>query len=213
MTEQPLRDAPIMPRWRLIALALYPVLVYVSLHLGKPELRSLCLPLLALLFFGLARDPLARTLLMGTALALAGIALFLPQLALWPPGLIFLGVGLWFASTLRGGRTPVIERFAELVHAGNGTEPPTDAGLWLRGWTLAWALVLAGIGVTALGLAALDHVRAWLLFVVAGAPLLMLATLWLELALRRRRFPDDDHPGMVRFLIDVIRIQPHHFAR
>lgn len=202
-----------MPRWRLIALALYPVVVYASLELGRPELRSLCLPLLALLFLPLLPGRAGRVVLMAGALALAAIALFLPALALWPPGLIFVAMGLWFAATLREGQTPVIERFAQLVHAGNGTEAPTHAGAWLRGWTLSWAAVLSGIGVVALWLAAFDHVQAWLIWVVVGAPAIMLSTLWLELLLRRRVFPDDEHPGLIRFLLDVVRIQPHHFAR
>lgn len=213
MTARPLRQAPLMPRWRLIALSLYPVLVYVSLYLGRPELRSLCLPLLALPFLPLLPGRIAPAVLMGIALALAAIALFLPSLALWPPGVIFVGLGLWFATTLRAGSTPFIARFAELVHAGNGTEAPAHAADWLRGWTLAWAIVLAVIGGVALWLAALDRVQAWLIWVVAAAPLTMLATLWLELLLRRRAFPEDEHPGLIRFLLDVVRIQPHHFAR
>lgn len=213
MTDGPTRQAPLMPRWRLIALTLYPVLVYVSLYLGRPELRSLCLPLLALLFLPLLPGMVGRTILMGAALALAGLALFAPSLALWPPGVIFVGLGIWFAGTLRAGTTPVIERFANLVHANNGTAAPDHAGRWLRGWTLAWAIVLAAIGGVALWLAADDRAQAWLLWVVIAAPLLMLATLWLELLLRRRVFPEDDHPGLIRFLLDVVRIQPHHFAR
>lgn len=213
MTARSVRQAPIMPRWRLIALALYPVLVYVSLYLGRPELRSLCLPLLALLFLPLLPGWLGRTVLLAAALALAAIALFLPSLALWPPGVIFVGLGLWFATTLREGSTPVIARFAQLVHAGNGTEAPAHAAGWLRGWTLAWAFVLVAIGAVALWLAALDRVQAWLIWVVAAAPLTMLGTLWLELLLRRRVFPDEDHPGLIRFLLDVVRIQPKHFAR
>lgn len=202
-----------MPRWRLIALALYPALVYVSLHLGRPELRSLCLPLLALLFLPLLPGRLARGVLMGTALALAAVALLAPAMALWPPGVIFVAMGLWFASTLRRGTTPVIVRFAELVHAGNGTTAPAHAAGWLRAWTLVWAAVLTAIGAVALWLAAADRVQVWLIWVVLAAPLLMLTTLWLELLLRRRVFPDDDHPGLIRFLLDVVRIQPHHFAR
>jgi len=202
-----------MPRWRLIALALYPALVYVSLYLGRPELRSLCLPLLAVLFVPLFKGWIGRTVLVGGAIALAATAVLAPSLALWPPGLIFIGLGLWFAGTLRPGTTPIIARFAQLVHAGNGTEAPVDADAWLRGWTLAWACVLACIGAVALWLAAVDRVQSWLLWVVAIAPLTMLCTLWLELMLRRRVFPEDDHPGLIRFLLDVVRIQPHHFAR
>lgn len=202
-----------MPRWRLIALALYPVLVYVSLALGQPELRSLCLPLLALLFAPILPGWPGRVVLMGGAIALAGIALFVPSLALWPPGLIFVALGLWFATTLRRGSTPVIDRFAQLVHANNETQAPAHAARWLRGWTLTWALVLAAIGGVALWLAASDRVQAWLIWVAVAAPLVMLATLWLELLLRRRAFPDDEHPGLIRFLLDVVRIQPHHFAR
>jgi len=202
-----------MPRWRLIALALYPALVYVSLLLGRPELRSLCLPLLALLFLPLLPGRLGRGILMGAALALAAIALFAPALALWPPGVVFVALGLWFGSTLKTGSRPVIARFAELVHAGNDTEAPAHAAGWLRAWTLTWALVLALIGVVALWLATLEQVRIWLIWVVGAAPLIMLGTLWAELLLRRRRFPEEDHPGLIRFLLDVVRIQPHHFAR
>lgn len=213
MTLRPTGQASRLPRWRLVALALYPLVVYLSLQLGRPELRSLCLPLLALLVMPMLPGRTGRVAVMAAAVALAAIALFAPALALWPPGVIFVGVGLWFAGTLRAGRTPVIARFAELVHAGSGSQPPDRAAGWLRGWTLAWAAVLTAIGAVALWLAAGDHVRAWLIWVVATAPLIMLATLWLELALRRRAFPEQDHPGLVRFVLDVVRIQPHHFAR
>jgi len=213
MTAAPARQRPLMPRWRLLSLALYPALIYVSLYLGRPELRALCLPLLALLFAPVISGTLARAGVVCAAIALAGAALWVPALALWPPGIIFTAVGLWFASSLRSGSTPVVARFAELVHAGAGTEAPAHAENWLRGWTLVWAIVLAGIGGVALWLAALDQARAWLFWVVAGAPATMLATLWLELLLRRRAFPDDEHPGLIRFLLDVVRIQPHHFAR
>lgn len=202
-----------MPRWRLIVLTLYPLLVFVSLHLGRPELRSLCLPLLAVLFLPLVPGRAGRVIVMGAAVALAGIAVFMPSLALWPPGVIFVGLGLWFAGTARVGHTPVIARFAELVHAANGTQAPDHAAGWLRAWTLAWSAVLVGIGAVALWLAAMDYARAWLIWIALAAPLTMLATLWLELLLRRRVFPDDDHPGLIRFLLDVVRIQPHHFAR
>jgi len=202
-----------MPRWRLIALALYPALVYVSLELGRPELRSLCLPLLALLLMPIVPGRIGRGAIMGSALVLAAIALFAPPLALWPPGLIFVAVGLGFATTLRPGSTPIIARFAELVHAANGSEAPAHAAGWLRAWTLAWVVVLVAIGTVALWLAAGERVHAWLVWVTAAAPLIMLATLWSELLLRRRVFPEDDHPGLIRFVRDVIRIQPRHFAR
>src|SRR5699024_5340052 len=143
----------------------------------------------------------------------AALAVLVPSQALWPPSLIFTMVGLWFATTLRHGCTPVIERFARLVHAGNGTEAPAHAESWLRGWTLAWALILTAIGSVALWLAAADRAQAWLIWMVVAAPVIMLATLWAELLLRRRAFPDDEHPGLIRFLLDVVRIQPHHFAR
>src|SRR5699024_3646472 len=103
-------EHPAMPRWRLAALALYPLLVYLSLYLGRPGLRSLCLPLLALLFLPLLPGRAGRLLLMSAAVALAALAVLVPSLALWPPSLIFTMVGLWFATTLRHGCTPVIER-------------------------------------------------------------------------------------------------------
>ncbi|NEZ02592.1 hypothetical protein G4Y73_00340 [Wenzhouxiangella sp. XN201] len=212
MTAQPARQ-PNIPPWRLVALALYPVLIYLSLHFQQPALRSACLPLLALLLLGLFPSWPARALVMTIALALAAVALFLPGLALWPPGLIFVGLAVWFATTLRPGQTPVIERFAVLVHARNGTVAPSGATGWLWHWTLAWAVVLATIGAIALYLAWYDLSAAWLAWVVIAAPAIMLATLWSELLLRRRRFPDETHPGLFRFLIDVVRIQPRHVAR
>lgn len=202
-----------MPRWRIVVVALYPVLIYLSLHFQQPALRSACLPLLVLLFLGLFQSWPARALVMIIALGLAAAAWLLPGLALWPPGLIFVGLALWFATTLRKGQTPVIKRFAELVHAHNGTVAPQGATGWLWRWTLAWAIVLAAIGAVALYLAWHDHSAAWLVWVVIGAPAIMLATLWSELLLRRRRFPDETHPGLFRFLIEVVRIQPRHVAR
>lgn len=201
------------PRWRLAVLLLYPALVYLALYLGRPELRALGLPLLAVLFLPLIPKPGGRVALLAITLALSALAILAPSLALWLPGLISILFGLFFASTLRANSTPLIARFAELAHQHNATPLPDGADAWLRGWTWTWAIVLVSIGLVALWLASGERVHAWLIWMAAATPLIMLATLCAELLLRRRVFPDDDHPGLLRFLIDIIRIQPHHFAR
>ncbi len=202
-----------MPYWRLVAVLLYPVLVYLALHLGRPELRALGLPVLAVLFLPLIPSLGGRLALLAAAAGLSALTLLVPGLALWLPSLVFVLFGLFFASTLRAGHTPMITRFAELAEQRPAADLPAGVDTWLRRWTWAWSALLCGIGLVALWLALGEHVRAWLVWMVAAVPLLMFSTLCAELLLRRQVFPDDEHPGLIRFLIDIIRIQPHHFAR
>lgn len=198
--------------WRLMALLAYPLLVLIALALGAPQLRALAMPLLALAIIGPGPMNGPRAGLLAGALVLTVAVLLKPALALWPPGLICLAAATWFGLSLRPGNTPLIERFAAAIHELDGTPRPDGSGPWLRGWTWLWTVLMTVIGVVALLLAALDWASHWLLWMLAVAPASIFSVLVLELLLRRRHFPEQTHPSVRRFLLDLAHIQPRHLA-
>lgn len=199
-------------RWRLLALLAYPMLVIASLAFEAPQLRALGMPLLAVAIVGPGPMTAARTGVLAGSVILAGAVLLQPALALWPPGIVILATAAWFGLSLRPGSTPLIKQFAIAVHQLEGTRIPDDTGPWLRSWSWIWTLLLTVLGAIALALALLDWASIWLLWIMGIVPATIGATLVLELACRRRRFPDHPHPSTWRFLADLSRIQPRHLA-
>jgi uncharacterized membrane protein len=201
------------PVWRLIAIAAYPALVLVSVWLDEPRLRALSMPLLALAAVGPAPTDTRWLLLMFGAVALAVMVIAWPALALWPPGLICLAVGAWFGLSLRRASMPAIERFARAIHESEGGHPPDDSGRWMRGWTLAWALLLTMLGLVTIALAAGDLAGWWFVWVALVIPFLVTACLLTEFWWRRRRFADHDHLTLRQFLTAMACIRPGQVYR
>jgi uncharacterized membrane protein len=198
---------------RLLALLAYPTLILIALWTREPGLRSLSLPLLAMALVGPWPSQRAGQALLLGSLIVALIVLYRPTLALWPPGLILLAVAVAFGSSLRPGQQPLIERFAAVVHATHGREVPSGSLPWLRGWTWLWTVLLAGVGLVAVYLAATDQASLWAAWIMLVAPSLIFGTLALEYLLRRRRFPDHEHWTLGRFLMMLARIRPGQLAR
>ncbi|MFU8830693.1 MAG: hypothetical protein ACNA7J_00935 [Wenzhouxiangella sp.] len=198
---------------RLLALVSYPLLILVALWSQQPELRALGLPLLAVALVGPWPAATAGWAILLASLLLAAAVLALPALALWPPALVCLAVAAWFAHSLHGNSRPVIERFAAVVHEDQGREMPTESLAWMRGWTLGWAILLTVLGTVALILAITHLTTLWLIWIMGVMPLMGFATLGLEHTLRRRRFPDQEHWPLGRFLITLFRIPPNRIVR
>ena len=99
---------------------------------------------------------------------------------------------LAFGRTLQGGQTPMISRFARIVH---GTLSPALVG-YTRSVTVAWTCYFGGIAALSLLLFWLAPVRVWSVFAnLLGAPLLVLmfageyAVRWLVLPAADRAGP------------------------
>lgn len=197
----------------LLALLGYPVLILVSLWLDRPELRALSMPLLAVALVGGWPASTGGRALVLSSVALAAIVIAAPALALWPPGLACLAVAAFFALSLRPGRQPLIERFAQAVHRDQGLPMPGNSEAWMQRWTALWAILLAVIGAVTLTLAIVDRPVAWLVWVVLIGPLLGLAGLIAEYLLRRRHFPEIEHWTLGRFLVLLTRVRPKQLVR
>jgi len=198
---------------RILALLAYPILIVIALWMQQPELRALALPLLAVALVGPWPTEIAGRVVLLGSLLLAAAVFALPALALWPPGLICLVVAAWFAQSLQVDRRPVIERFAAVIVEDQGGEIPTDSLAWMRGWTLAWAILLAILGVIALALAIANLTSLWLAWVMGAMPFLVFFTLWLEYTLRKSRFPDQEHIALGKFLLLIYNTPPERVAR
>lgn len=197
----------------LLALLCYPVLIIVSLWLDRPELRAASMPLLAVaLIGGWPATPGSRALVFGSV-ALAAVVIINPALALWPPGLACLAVAAFFALSLRPGRQPLIERFARAVHRNQGLPMPGNSEVWMHHWTVLWAGLLSLIGLVSIALAIADKPVVWVVWVVVVGPLLGLSGLIVEYLLRRRRFPEDEHWTLGRFLMLLTRVRPEQLVR
>ncbi len=196
------------PAARLAALLAYPLVILLALKLQEPSLRALSLPLLAILLVGPWPQSWSGRALLLSSLLLAGVIVLVPALALWPPGLICAAASVWFGVSLIPGRTSRIQQFAEAVHGPRGEQLPLGAPNWLRAWTLVWTVLLAGLAVGAMLLAARDDGQWWLIWVFAVIPGATAVTLVLEFLLRHWRFRDYPHLSASEFAVALMRIRP-----
>ncbi|MDA3934930.1 MAG: hypothetical protein PF630_11490 [Gammaproteobacteria bacterium] len=195
-------------RW--LAIGGYPLLIIVSLWLQQPQLRSLGLPLLAIVLVGpLSHSRKNIVIIMLLTCGLALLVLWKPVLALWPPSLLCLSVAVMFGLSLRPGKTPLIERFATIVLHANDQEAPHNSERWMRVWTWLWTAMMALLGLVAVALALVDMASAWSIWMVVVVPTSMLILLLIEFYLRRYRFPEQPRWSPVYFLRAVVRVPPH----
>lgn len=172
----------------------YPVVVYVCLTRYGPSGLAVVLVVGAIAaaaraVFGPESGPklgfptLAVLTLVGLSVALreAGFALL-------GPAALNLGLMAGFGSTLRTGKTPVIERFARRQHADL---TPAEAA-WCRLWTWIWTAHFALGAITVLALAAAAPLSWWALYTGGIAYLLVGTLVAVEFVLRKRRFGRDD---------------------
>ena len=170
----------------------YPVLVWLGLTNQSP--RSLALLLLCIMapvaafrlrrsrraaMRGLAAAPLITVLGRGLSAALdaAGFLLVVPVAI----NAIFLAA---FASSLRAGAMPMVERFARLQE----DELSPEQQAWCRLWTIVWSVFFVANGTTALVLALAAPLAWWATYNGLIAYVLMGILFAVEWTVRRRRF-------------------------
>jgi uncharacterized membrane protein len=184
----------------------YPVLVHLSVLTGSPPFAGLAL---VALYGGFTWPALTRRrpwAWVGLVVAALGSAALVRQgaelYALYlPPILLPAVMALWWAPTLRAGRTPFVTQIATAIR---GPLSPEHAA-YTRGVTILWvgvfvALALAGAATALWGSAAL-----WSLVTNLLSPLLIGLVFAVEYAYRRHHLRHESHPGFVTFLRQVAR--------
>lgn len=119
---------------------------------------------------------------------------------------IHLGLALWFGSTLRRGRQPLISALAERVH---GDLIPAMAS-YTRRVTLSWVVYFAAMTVTSIGLFAAADFEVWSVLANLLTPVSAVAMFVGEYLLRYRLHPEFER---VAFLEAVRAYRLHQTER
>ena len=161
---------------------------------------------------------LAALLLVPALMGHAGLALMaLP--------VVFLSAVAWmFARTLKPGDEPLVARFIRVIE-GEARLALPGVRSYARGVTVFWACVLAGMACLSLVIALLARPGGWLATFDIGLParlpgsvlawypeagcwLLLLAAFAGEYVFRRWHLRHIPHPGVMRFVTQIIRRWP-----
>jgi uncharacterized membrane protein len=126
-----------------------------------------------------------------------------------PPLLIPLAMLHVFARSLRGGRTPLVTRFAQLI---DGELPPQVAA-YTRSVTVAWVVFLALLVLETLVLMLVAPPAVWSLFANALNYVFIGAFFLIEFAVRRRVLPQRTQGGLVHFLRAMARLDMRRALR
>jgi len=197
------------------------------LHRGFLSLLSALLLLLAWLPVVWRRHSLAAlSVWVGlAALLLVPALLGHAELALMALPVVFLGAASWlFARTLRRGEEPLVSRFVRMIE-GDARLALPGVRSYTRGVTWYWALLLAALALVSLLVALCAEPGGWL--AVLGAPLpfalhgsllawypeagcwaLLVAGFVGEYLVRRWRLRAIPHPGVRRFVTQIVRRWP-----
>lgn len=175
-----------------IVVVAYPVLVWQGLQAGSPRVLAAILAVVVLpvaasrlrgssraALRGLAAVPLITLLglALSAALDAAGFLLAVPVMI----NVLFLAV---FASSLRRGSVPAVERFALLQEHTLSSEQRA----WCRLWTIVWSAFFVANGTTALVLAIGAPLSWWATYNGLVAYVLMGVLFAVEWTIRRRKF-------------------------
>ncbi|MEY8877197.1 MAG: hypothetical protein AB9M60_11860 [Leptothrix sp. (in: b-proteobacteria)] len=106
---------------------------------------------------------------------------------------IHLALGIWFGSTLRAGRQPLISMLAQRVH---GQLTPAMAR-YTRRLTLVWVLYFVAITTASLVLFLSGRFEWWSLLANVLTPLAMLLMFGIEYLLRYRLHPEFERVGFL----------------
>lgn len=120
-----------------------------------------------------------------------------------PPVLISGLLCLVFGYTLLAGETPLISRFAEIMH-GHALDERTRR--YTRKVTWTWTAVFALITLESLLLALFADDRTWSLFTNFINYLLVLLVFIIEYRIRLHRLNHLEHPGFVAFLLALRQV-------
>ncbi len=197
------------------------------LHRHYLSLASALLLLLAWLPHVWRRHSMTAVLVwMGlAALLLVPALLGHAELALMALPVVFLGTASWlFARTLRRGEEPLIARFIRMIEGDTRLDLPGVRG-YARGVTLYWAALLAALALLSLLIALCAQPGGWLATLGIPAPFTLNGSLlawypeagcWILLAagfvgeylFRRWRLRAIPHPGVRRFVTQIVRRWP-----
>jgi len=146
---------------------------------------------------------------------------FLPLLL--PPVVFNAVVGLYFARSLRAGRTPLIECIVLAIHDGRLPDP--EVPRYARRLTLSWAVLLFGLASVNLALALLAEPSGLLLSIGVTPPVRLPLAWWsafanvinyaliglffvAEYAYRSYRFPNPVYRNFADFMARIGRLGP-----
>ncbi|MBV2121588.1 MAG: hypothetical protein KUF74_09045 [Candidatus Thiodiazotropha sp. (ex Ctena orbiculata)] len=195
----------------LLALA-YPLVLHFGVLSGGLIAPSLILMLL-LANWGvleLIKGRLSGWLIIATALlGIAWLLLEMPdtiQLLKLPPIAINGSLFTLFTMTLLPGQTPLITRFAELLHKDE-RELNDYERLYTRRVTQFWSGMFAFLTVESAYLAYFADTETWSLFTNFVNYLIVIAGLLIEYRIRERKLPHLEHPGFWNFVRLVRRIE------
>ncbi len=216
----------------MLALA-YPVAAHIAVarHSAPLAIASVIFLVTLILLPGLARG--SRAAWLAVPAVIAGIFLLIRSgaelLPLYAPPVLFTGFMAWvFGRTLAPGKTPLIERFAQLMH-----EPgkPMDTAIrnYARRLTGIWTVLLATLSAVNLVLALLAvpsgllnaagiepfmpvPQAVWSLFANVLNYVILAAFVAAEHLYRRHRFPQEPYRNILRFIGQVIALGPRLFA-
>jgi len=197
------------------------------LHRGFLSLLSALLLLLAWLPVVWRRHSLAAlSVWVGlAALLLVPALLGHAELALMALPVVFLGAASWlFARTLRRGEEPLVSRFVRMIE-GDARLALPGVRTYTRGVTWYWALLLAALALVSLLVALCAEPGGWLATLGVPAPFALHGSLlawypeagcWAllvtgfagEYLVRRWRLRGIPHPGVRRFVTQIVRRWP-----
>ena len=197
------------------------------LHRGFLSLLSARLLLLAWLPAVWRRHSLAAlSLWVGlAALLLVPALLGHAELALMALPVVFLGAASWlFGRTLRRGEEPLVSRFVRVIESDARLALPGVSG-YARGATWYWAALLAAMALLSLLIALFAQPGGWLAtlgvpvpfalhgsllawYPEAGCWVLLLAGFVGEYLFRRWHLRAIPHPGVRRFVTQIVRRWP-----
>jgi uncharacterized membrane protein len=172
----------------LVILMLLLVLIALTLLMQRNWLGGLSLLLLTALATGI-------TLQQGES---AGLSLLHT-----PPIVINLILGLLFSSTLLPGKTPLVSRFASKQHGGILDRPTRE---YTRRITQLWVAVFFFMAIESWLMATLAPHQVWSLFTNFINYLVVLLVFVVEYQVRIRRLAHLEHPGFLRFLISLFKV-------
>ncbi len=203
-------------RYALIALltVAYYVIIYHASVSAEQRWLSVSLALLPLAGFALfaAWSSRRRYVMVGAVLLAAGAFwLVLSDLIVRNYMWFYLlqhagingGLAVFFGRTLLGQRTPLITRFAAIVHDGM----PPGQTRYTRQVTVAWTLFFLTIAMLSIVLFLFAPIEVWSLFAnILYLPLLILMFA-VEYLVRLRRLPHIKHVS----LADTLRISSRYY--
>ncbi len=201
---------------RLAVTLAYPMLVHLGVMLERPLLQWLALLALALAVLLPRLRAAVGVALVGVLLALSAWLVFAHAGARWQPwagGLAFAvpvvlhGLLFWaFARTLRAGAEPLVTAI------GRRARGPLSPALerYTRGVTLLWTLLFALLLVLSL-LLPFVSMPLWSWCTNVLNYLVVAVVIALEYLVRRRRFPEADHPDFLSYLRILVRADVRSF--